>query len=174
MIINDDLTKVDNHWTLSAFDKEFIKNVFFKVNEMSAQSDIGNVITFDFQHDINLANDIAILSSAYETAAIEYMIDFLKNGTNRNLFIAASWKLFELMKNLPLPNTKNDLIFHVLHLSSVAYCAERWNELRNWYSKQDLLCMKQNDQGNWDETILGVISEIWIILFTKSDVNTLE
>ena len=70
-------------------------------------------------------------------AAIENINSFLypsETNSQRNLFIAASWKSFELYRSLEIPHEDYQKIFFVLHISSMAYCGERWNDLRRWYT----------------------------------------
>lgn len=77
------------------------------------------------------------IASAYEMAAIENINSFLypsETNSQRNLFIAASWKSFELYRSLEIPHEDYQKIFFVLHISSMAYCGERWNDLRRWYT----------------------------------------
>jgi len=42
-----------------------------------------------------------------------------------------------LRRLFDLPEQEEERIFHILHLSALAYCGDRWSDLRRWYNENE-------------------------------------
>ena len=81
------------------------------------------------------------LAMAYEMAAIEGMNDFLNPASNaadfRDQFAAGAYRAFELRRLFPIPDADVQKVLHILHISALAYCGDRWTDLRRWYNENE-------------------------------------
>lgn len=175
MLKYSDLDLLEEHWAVTAIPKDVRDNCFSEIEKIIVHNSVGNQIGFNFSIPDQLDDIIQRVAGAYEMAAIEN-IGSIINPTNtdldRNLFIAASWKSYELYRTMRIPKSYQQRIFFVLHLSSMAYCGERWNDLRRWYTEneaavKDLGFAPQNQE--WDKYLLNSLYNCWVLLFTKKD-----
>src|SRR5436190_22561433 len=76
---------------------------------------------------------------AYEMAAIEGLPAFRNQSPDqdgpRGQCAAGASRAFELRRLLPVPASNSERIFHVLHLASLAYCGDRWSDIRRWFAE---------------------------------------
>ena len=50
--------------------------------------------------------------------------------------VAASFRAFDIRRLVPVPEATLDRLFFVLQLSAIAWCGDRWADLRRWYREQ--------------------------------------
>jgi hypothetical protein len=109
---------------------------------------------------------------AYEMAAIEGLGAFL-NPTGmeeemRQQCAAGAWRAFEFYRLFNLPERTEDRISHVLHVSALAYCGDRWSDLRRWYNENEKdIQIPSTADIPWDQKLLYNLFECWLCLFRK-------
>lgn len=160
------------HWALeavSANDRERASNV---TNERLARRAVGKQIEFSFEQndgDDALLDRVAL---AYEMAAIEGL-DALSRSAGgsaalRDQASAAAYKAFDIRRLISVPEDTHERIFHVLHISALAYCGDRWSDLRRWYAENKGCLRSPSIAGvAWDQRLLFRIFECWVRLFRK-------
>jgi hypothetical protein len=88
---------------------------------------------------------------------------------------ADAYRAFEIRRTLPLPEDWNEQIFHVLHLSALAYCGDRWSDLRRWLKERPNGDVSSTiEEDSWDNRVLSHLYECWIRLLRKDKWNDLE
>ena len=78
---------------------------------------------------------------------------------------------------MDIPSNVNAKIFFVLHVCSMAYCGERWNDLKKWFfDNQDIILtgIQENINDIWDQKVLKSIFRCWLKLFIKKDWDDLS
>lgn len=77
---------------------------------------------------------------------------------------------------MALPEDTNERIFHVLHLSALAYCGDRWSDLRRWLKERSDGDFSQNfgEDVSWDNRLLSHLYECWIRLLRKDKWEDLD
>lgn len=172
---NEDLYRLEQHWAVSAIPKNVRDHCFSEIEKIIVQKSVGKQLGFNYVTSNQLKMQIRKIISAYEIAAIENIgsiINPTEANLDRGLFIAASWKAYELYRAMEIPDNYQQKIFFVLHISSIAYCGERWSDLRRWYAENNEMIMKNNynPQGQeWDIYLLSSLYKCWVLLFTKKN-----
>lgn len=168
------LDKLIGHWAVEAIGKGKVEKAFDLANKLTVSKAVGKQISFDFTFssaDYNLLERVAM---AYELIAIEGIETLLSPISDdletREQCIAAAHQSFDFYRLLPLPKYNEQKIFHVLHLSALAYCGQRSVDLHRWLSENDdeLGISFENDSG-WDIRILHHLFDCWIRLFRHND-----
>ena len=105
-------------------------------------------------------------------AAIEGLEELSRpSGENmelRDQATAASFRVFDIRRLLPVPARTHDRLFFVLQLSAVAYCGDRWSDLRRWYKENEEALKPPSVAGTpWDRRLLYRLFHCWVRLFRK-------
>lgn len=160
------------HWAIDAIGADDIERASNVTNERLARRAVGKQIEFSFEQnegDDALLNRVAL---AYEMAAIEGL-DALSRPAGgsvelRDQSSAAAYKAFDIRRLIPVPEDALGRIFHVLHISALAYCGDRWSDLRRWFS-ENRGCLRSPSIADvaWDQRLLFRIFECWVRLFRK-------
>lgn len=172
-VTTESLEAINQHWAIQAIGEEQIKKASNLVNCLLVKNAVGSQIHLDCtfsESDYELLNKVSI---AYEMAAIEGFNDFLNptssNNKLREQCASGAYKAFEIRQIFELPDTHKQKIFHILHLSSLAYCGDRWTDLHRWYNENNLDShISPVANIPWDERLLNRLFECWICLFRKN------
>lgn len=175
MITRETLQKIDFHWAIQAIgDDKLRKSILQYSKGKLVKNAIGDQLSLRLADDFNDEEALKRLAMAYEIVAIEGMHAFINHTDNDELcdqFLAASRRAFEINRVLDVPKN-NDLkfIFHILHLSTLAYCGDCWTDLKHIYDdisgNIDNLLSKQVLE--WDQRILSCLFTCWVSLFRKN------
>ena len=168
-----------NHWAVSAIGADDLLRAERLVNEQLARHAVGKQIAFSFSSG---ASDDAFLERvtlAFEMAAIEGLDELSRpsgeNAALRNQATAASFRAFEIRRLMPVPSETHDRLFFVLQLSAVAYCGDRWSDLRRWYNENtEALKAPSAADSPWDRRLLYRLFHCWVRLFRKDGWDDLD
>jgi superfamily II DNA/RNA helicase len=173
------LDRLGDHWAVSAIEAKQRQRALDLVSERLAKAALGRQIAFSFdekQEDDQLLERVAL---AYELAAIEGL-DALSRATGgdaamREQCSAAAFRAFDIKRLLPTPGATNERVMFVLQLSALAYCGDRWSDLRRWYQENaPALKPPSIADSKWDERLLYRIFDCWVRLFRKDGWNDLH
>lgn len=171
--------ELDPHWAVSAIEPEVLKRADDLARERLAQRAVGQQIAFDFVHSVGDDPMLERVALAYEIEVIQGLEELSRpSGANdaiRNQAVAAASKAFDIRRLLPIPERTLDRLFFVLQFSALAYCGDRWADLRRWYKEN----AKQLDAPSvasvsWDQRILYRLFDCWVRLFRKSSWDDLD
>lgn len=173
MLKNVELDKLEAHWAVSSIPKDVRRTCFDKLRKRQVCTAVGDCIefTYDLEEDFNKI--VTKMAMAYEIPAIENISSFTNyadESCDRELFAAAAWRCFDLYSSLEIPEEFNKKVFWVMRICSMAYCGERWNDLKKWYlSNAERLFDGSNDSAAdlWDAKILKTVYRCWLRLFVK-------
>jgi replicative superfamily II helicase len=173
------LEKIDQHWAVLAVGNEERKKGSELTDRLLVDKAVGNQIHFGFSFSESDYELLEKLSMAYEMAAIEGLNDFLNpastNNDLRGQCSSGAYRAFEIRRLFKLPVIDEQKIFHILHLSALAYCGERWTDLRRWYNENDhVFEMPSVANATWDERLLNRLFDCWIRLFRKRGWDDLD
>lgn len=166
------LERLPEHWAIETITSEDRDRAAALVNERLAKRAVGRQIAFDFaetESDERLLNRMAL---AYEMAAIEGL-DALSRASGgdealREQCVASSYRAFDIRRLFPVPGDTHGRLVHVLQVSALAYCGDRWSDLRRWYQENaDALRAPSIAKAPWDQRLLFRIFECWVRLFRK-------
>ncbi len=179
MIKNEELDRLESHWAVSAIPEEIRRMCFETIRRKNVCIALEGSIDFECSEESSLEKHIKKVAMAYEMPAIENITSFTNYADetcDRTLFVAAAWRCFDLYTNIEISKNFNDKVFSVLRVCAMAYCGERWNDLKKWYldNKEEILTSSQNDGGEaWNVMVLKTIYRCWLKLFIKKDWNDL-
>ncbi len=176
----EDFKSLDAHWAVSSIKEEDLKRTDDLVNRLLAQKAIGNQIEFSFgpiEGDDDTLLERVVL--AYEMAAVEGLEELINISGNdeqpRKQAVAASYKAFNIYRILPVPEETHQRMFFVFRLSALAYCGDRWSDLRRWYNEnQEALKVPSAAKAPWDFRLLYRLFDCWIRLFRKDGWDDLD
>ena len=119
------------------------------------------------------------LALAFELAAIEGLDELSRpageNRVLRDQAVAASFRAFDIRRLLPVPAETHERLYFVLQLSAVAYCGDRWSDLRRWYKDQhEALRAPSVADAAWDRRLLYRLFDCWVRLFRKEGWDDLD
>lgn len=169
-----------SHWAVSATGgAAALEKADKMVNERLAMCALGSQIKFSFSE--NEENDLFLerTALAYEIAAIEGLDELSQpSGENKNLrnqAVVASFRAFDIRRLMPIPTDVHDRLFFVLQLSALAYCGDRWSDLRRWYREhKDALQAPSVADVPWDRRLLYRLFNCWVRLFRKKGWDDLD
>src|SRR5271157_5014617 len=173
------LRLVDAHWAILAVGESERDRGLTLVDARLVKKAVGQQIHFDFPDNAGDDDLLRRLAMAYEVAAIEGLTAFLNPTLEANSLseqcAAGAWRAFELCRLFDLPEKEDERIFYILHLSALAYCGDRWSDLRRWYNEnQRVIQVPSVAHATWQHRLLYRLFECWIRLFRKKRWDDLD
>lgn len=173
------LDALQSHWAVSAIGKTDLERAERLVSERLAHRAVGRQIAFSFSwrtDDNTLLERVAL---AFEVAAVEGLEElsrpFGDDGELRDQATAASFRAFDIRRLLPVPAENHDRLLFVLQLSTIAYCGDRWSDLRRWYKENKTALKPPSVAGTqWDRRLLYRLFDCWVRLFRKDGWDDLD
>lgn len=173
-----DFERIKHHWAVEAIGRDDFEHVNDLIHQRIAKNAVGMQIEFSFQRedDAVLLDRVAL---ACELAAVEGLDELSRpagvNDTLRNQAIISSSYAFDIRHTFPVPNETTERLFFVLQLSSLAYCGDRWSDLRRWYKTHtDALTPPSVANVSWDRRLLYRLFHCWVRLFRKDGWDDLD
>lgn len=180
MITNEIIQQLESHWAVSAIKSAERKRGAEAAQNILLRSSVGEQIALNFKQRDTDYQLIEKLATAYEISAIEgldallYLVAGESGERLRNQCQAAAYKAFELRRVLPFPSDDQERIFHFLHIAALAYCGDRWSDLRRWMIDQKLdATIPLTESQSWELRVLGNLYAAWVCLFRKHGWNDL-
>ncbi len=179
MIREQDLHNVDRHWAVVAVGEAERDRGLKVADARLVKQAVGQQMLIDFPENGFDDELLRRLAMAYEMAAIEGLDAFLNPTSDdeelRRQCSAGAWRAFEIRRLLALPENEIERISHLLHLSALAYCGDRWSDLRRWYNENEkTIHVPSVAKATWDRRLLYRLFECWIRLFRKKRWDDLD
>ena len=173
------LKALQEHWAITAIGPDELQRADNLVHQCLARRAVGRQIRFSFEENAEDEPFLERVALAFELAAIEGLDELSRPaGENRHLrdqAVAASFRAFDIRRLLPVPAETLDRLFFVLQLSAVAYCGDRWSDLRRWYRDQEGALAAPSVAGaEWDRRLLYRLFDCWVRLFRKKGWDDLD
>ena len=175
----EDFGSLESHWAVQAIGPEGLSRARDLVHQRLAQYAVGEQIAFAFNQSEGDKSFLERVALAYELAAIEGLDELSRpegeNDSLRNQAVVASSHAFNIRRLLPVPETTHDRLFFVFQLSALAYCGDRWPDLRRWYKENsEALTSPSVADVSWDQRLLYRLFHCWVRLFRKSGWDDLD
>lgn len=184
-VTTEALQALDDHWAVAAVGRAARERAFEEASTRLVASAVGE--------QLDLADDLASartsraielaerVATAYEMAAVEAVDALISPGAGdeaarrRDIAQAGAFRAYELRRTIPLPDNAFDRIFEALHLGALAYCGDRWAELRAWLKeREDALAPPSVASAGWEERLVSHIYESWLRLLRKDGWDDLD
>ena len=173
------LDALHSHWAVTAIGAANLERAERLVSERLAGRAVGRQIDFSFSWSKDHDTLLERAALAFEVAAIEGLEDlsrpFGENMELRDQATAASFRVFDIRRLMPVPARTHDRLLFVLQLSAVAYCGDRWSDLRRWYQENKKALKPPSVAGTpWDRRLLYRLFDCWVRLFRKHGWDDLD
>ena len=167
------LEQINQHWAVQSIDNNLRTQVMEMAEQHLVGMTLGNLLEYSQTDcDDDLLERVAM---AYELVAIEgidALLHPVANQENQNLRKLAqvgAYRAFDLFRILPVPDDNEARLFHVLHVAGLAYCGDRWTDLRRWFKEQQhTLKIPTVVDVSWDKQLLYRIFDCWLRLLRKN------
>lgn len=180
-VTHEALNRLDKHWAVVAFGQGRRDEVFSLVNIRHVKDALGKQLAIGESDQENNFEVLDRLATAYEIAAIEGINALLYQASEdssdrlREQAQAGAYRAFEIRRVMPLPLYEEARYFHVLHLAALAYCGERWADIRRWLREHSTeLSISSPIEDSWDKRVLAYLYDCWIRLLRKDGWNDLN
>ncbi len=179
-ITNIALDNLDKHWAVTAFGEDHRQEAFELAKLRFIKEAIGNQLDIEILGHNEDSEPLERLATAYEIAAIEGINELLYQSSEEGEFLrsqaqAGAYRAFEIRRIMPVPKDEESRYFHILHLCALAYCGDRWADIRRWLKEHPLVNQDLGSvDGAWDYRILVHLYDCWIRLFRKNRWNDLS
>ncbi len=176
----ESLARVDQHWAVMAVGATERQRGLEIANVRLVTKAVGEQLTLNIQDQRAGEEDLlSRLALAYEMAAIEGLGDLMNTTSGdpalRDQCAAGAWRAFEIGRMTKPPAETDRRVLHLLHLSALAYCGDRWTDLRRWYRDEPALCaIPSVADAKWDRRLLYRLFECWVRLFRKQNWDDLD
>ncbi len=176
------LEELNQHWAVSAIGPVKVKRASDVARQRLARQAVGVQVDFSFAQQATEAEDQALLERvalAFELAAVEGLDELSRPAGDdkhiREQAVAASFRAFDMRRLLPVPAKTPDRLFFVLQISAIAYCGDRWSDLRRWHREQaEALAVPSVANVEWDRRLLYRLFDCWVRLFRKQGWDDLD
>lgn len=176
---HEHLKQVDQHWAIQSIDDNLRTQAMEMAELRLVDVALGNLLEHsqaDFDSDL-----LERVATAYELAAIEgigALLHPVANQENKNLrelAQAGAYRAFGFFRILPIPRDNEARLFHVLHVAGLAYCGDRWTDLRRWLEEQrSALEVPSVANVSWDKRLLYRVFDCWLRLLRKNRWDDLD
>ena len=173
------LDLLENHWAIMAIAASDRQHGTELTNSRIVANAVGQQMHMQLEENPDDDALLRRLAMAYEMAAVEGLPALLnlsiKEDHLRDQCVAGAWRSFEIRRLLPIPQVTEERIFHVLHLSALAYCGDRWSDVRRWYLENPSSTAEPSvvDQ-QWHYRLLYRLFDCWIRLFRKKNWDDID
>lgn len=175
------IDRLDSHWAVISIPASWRERAHEVALKRLVHGVIGRQLMIDGAERSDDADNLQKVAMAYELAAIEGIEALLHPSADAEKELlaeqaqAGAFRAYELLRVMPCPSGEHARIFHVLHHGALAYCSDRWTDLRRW--------MKENPEAivppsvasvTWDHRVLFRLFDCWIRLFRKNQWDDLD
>ncbi|PWB79482.1 MAG: DEAD/DEAH box helicase [Candidatus Methylomirabilota bacterium] len=173
------LNRLDAYWAVVAVgDQERRRGLEIAQARLVAKA-VGRQLRFALDERPGDDDLLQRLAMAYEMAAIEGLPAFMNLAPDqddlRHQCVAGAWRTFELRRLLPVPQATEERIFHVLHLAGLAYCGDRWSDIRRWFAENPSSIEQPSvAERPWHYRLLYRLFECWVRLLRKGGWDDLD
>lgn len=173
------LDALDQHWAVLAIGDAERERGLEIANARLVSKAVGRQMQLAYLESADDQDLLNRLAMAYEMAAIEGLSAFLnfapEDDALRQQCIAGAWRTFEIRRLFDIPVEDSERIFHTLHLSAIAYCGDRWSDIRRWYSETpEAVAEVSVADSSWHYRLLYRLFDCWVRLFRKDGWDDLD
>lgn len=171
--------RLADHWAVKAVPQGDLQRSDEIANYRLARRAVGEQIDF---HSAESADDgdvlrrVALVYRVIATMGLDALAgESSSDASQREIAQAACHRAFGLLRVMPCREGTLERLLHVLEVSAVACCGERWPDLRRWYRENDQILQVPEVEGvEWDRRLLYRLFDCWIRVFRKDGWSELD
>lgn len=166
------IEQLSSHWAVAAIGKVGLERAHEVAKVRLVRGALNEFLDLEFSDKANDDELLGKVALAYEMAAIEGWNAYINPTSTEDALrvqcAAGAAKAFEFRRLDAIPTTDELRVLHVLHLASLAYCGERWPDLRRWFAENEkTVAAPSVSETPWDRRLLFRIYDCWVRLFRK-------
>lgn len=179
LVTDESLHAVDQHWAVLAVGESNRDRGLLVAQARLVRAATQRQMEWTFRERESDDDLLQRLALAYEVAATEGLEALLhpssENQELQKQAQAGAWRAFEIRRLAEIPEDTDERVFHVLHLASLAYCGDRWSDLRRWIKENEAALKPPSVASEpWDKRILYRLYACWLRLFRKKNWDDLH
>ncbi len=181
IVTQESLRRLDQHWAVASLSSRVRQRGTTVASLRHVREHIGRQLEIQFSEKADDTDKLGNLAMAYELAAVEGLDALLhptQDSANVELqqqAMAGAFRAFEIRRSLPIPSDDDYRVFHILHLAALAYCGDRWTDLRRWlHEHQPITTSPSVAKVDWDRRVTYRLFECWIRLLRKDRWDDLD
>ncbi len=173
MITQADLDTLEQHWAVSALPSNE-RSWADKTAELRlTRQAVGDLMTFETEESSDAGERLERVAMGYELAAIEALDSLIAPSADgakaSRQALAGAFRSYGLRQVCTVPSGDEERMFHVLHLAALAYCGDRWPDLRRWMKTHEgLVAAPTVAEAVWEQRVLFCLFDCWVRLFRKA------
>lgn len=174
LITQEKIDQLSTHWAIGSIPQNDREKALRLADERLVENAVGQQIRFSFSAEARSLDTSLIerVLAAYEIAALEGLRELSSSSESdsegASSSQAAAYIAFSLARCLPIPQLDNERIFTVLRVSSIAYCGDRWSDIREYYkANAGAVKVAVRIPEQWGNRILHRLFDCWLRLFRK-------
>ena len=145
LVTEDTLRAVDDHWAVLAIGAKERDRGLEVAEVRLVRAATGRQMALQFKDKPTDDDLLERLAMAYEMAAAEGLDALLHSRLGKaseglqSQAQAGASRAFSLLRLVPVPDDTSARVFHILHLASLAYCGDRWPDLRSSFKTSEIV-----------------------------------
>lgn len=173
------LEQLESHWAVAAIPVDARQQATELAHSSLVQKAVGRQLHLPMADSAHAEDLLKRVALAYEMAAIEGLPAFLSQSPEQDDLrlqcVAGAWRAFEFRRLMPVATTAEERIFQVLHLSGLAYCGDRWSDIRRWLTEnRAAIAVPSAANQPWHLRLLYRLFDCWVRLLRKNGWDDLD
>lgn len=173
------LERLESHWAVAAIPADARQQAAELAQTSLVQKAVGRQLHLPMTDSAHAEDLLKRVALAYEMAAIEGLPAFLnqlpEQDDLRLQCVAGAWRAFEFRRLMPVAAATEERIFQVLHVASLAYCGDRWSDIRRWFTENKAaIAVPSVANQPWHLRLLYRLFDCWVRLLRKNGWDDLD
>ena len=179
-VSREDLISLEEHWSVAAIPSSERERALELARVRRLRLAIGEQMLIAFDENVGDDPLLERVALAYEFAAIDGLAEMLMPSADPShkeqeaRARAGAFRAYELRAELAVPTDDRTRVLHVLHLGALAYCGDRWSDVRRWLADHVDAVKALPESRRWDDRLLGRIFDCWLRLLRKESWQDLD
>lgn len=173
------LERLESHWAVVAISADARQQAAELAQTSLVQNAVGRQLHLQMTDSAHAEDLLKRVALAYEMAAIEGLPAFLSQSPEQDDLrlqcVAGAWRAFEFRRLMPVAAVTEERIFQVLHLAGLAYCGDRWSDIRRWFTEnRAAIAVPSVANQPWHLRLLYRLFDCWVRLLRKNGWDDLD
>ena len=173
------LERLESHWAVAAIPADARQQAAELAQTSLVQKAVGRQLHLPMTDSAHAEDLLKRVALAYEMAAIEGLPAFLnqlpEQDDLRLQCVAGAWRAFEFRRLMPVAAATEERVFQVLHVASLAYCGDRWSDIRRWFTENNAaIAVPSVANQPWHLRLLYRLFDCWVRLLRKNGWDDLD
>lgn len=173
------LDRLEAHWAVMSIPADVRQQAAEDAQVSLVQKAVGRQLHLPMADSVRAEDLLKRVALAYELAAIEGLPAFLSQSPEQDDLrlqcVAGAWRAFQFRRLMSVSAATEERIFQVLHLAALAYCGDRWSDIRRWFTEnQAAIAVPSVANQPWHLRLLYRLFDCWVRLLRKNGWDDLD